>query len=227
MIIGVRKLLLLFGFLFVGSICTHICAQQIVDKTVAVVSDSSRSELITYSDLLWQLALEDSSPPLERPRSEDLNKALQTLIDQRLFALEAQRLPRAIPDEKEIADEIAGLLERFTPAVFQTRLRQVGFESVGDEAFRALIAQRLAIKKYVDFRFASFVVITAEDEARYYRDIYVPEFRRRFPGLLVPTLEDRRTVIRDLLTKQKIAASIETFLESAKRRVNIEILSEV
>src|SRR5947208_15188835 len=76
-------------------------AQDIVDKTVAVVSDSSRYELITYSDLLWQLALQPNVP-LDPPRSEDLNQALQLLIDQRLFALEAKRLPRVEPSEAEI-----------------------------------------------------------------------------------------------------------------------------
>ena len=37
-------------------------AQETVDKTVATVSDGVRTELITYSDLLWQLALQPDSP---------------------------------------------------------------------------------------------------------------------------------------------------------------------
>jgi hypothetical protein len=212
--------------LFSATLFVQIKAQDVVDKTVAVVSDGRRSELITYSDLLWQLALQNNAPPVDKPRSEDLNQALRILIDQRLFALEAQRLP-SVPSDKDIADEIASLLERFTPTAFQARLRAVGFESIGDEAFRALISKRLAIKKYVDFRFASFVVITSEDEARYYRDVYVPEFRRLTPGLVLPTLEESRAYIRKVLTEQKIGASIEIFLEEAKRRVSVEILSEV
>ena len=80
-------------------------AQEIVDKTVAVVSDSVRSELITYSDLMWQLALQPGTQ-LQPARSEDLNQALQLLINQRIFALEAERLPRTAPTEKEISDKI-------------------------------------------------------------------------------------------------------------------------
>ena len=41
---------------FLGSAMPAV-SQEIVDKTVAVVSDGNRTELITYSDLLWQLAL--------------------------------------------------------------------------------------------------------------------------------------------------------------------------
>lgn len=205
-----------------------IQAQEVVDKTVAVVSDGLRKpQLITYSDILWQMALQPGVQ-LEKPSSEDLNRSLQTLINQRIFALEAERLPRARPTDKEIADKIAETLSYFpTTAAFETRLKQVGFSSVKDDAFERLIAQRVAIEKYVDFRFGSFVVVTADEEQKYYRDIYTPEFRRRSPGLLLPPLEEKRTEIRQILTNQKTAAAIERFLDEAKRRVQVEILIEV
>ena len=212
-------------FAAAGAVKTH--AQEIVDKTVAVVSDGAHTGLITYSDLLWQLALQPNTP-IDPPRSEDLNQALQTLINQRIFGLEADRLPRNPPTEKEIADEIASTLAFFpSTAVFESRLKQVGFESVKDDGFQRLISRRLAIKKYVDFRFSSFVVITADDETKYFRDVYTPEFRRRNPGLLLPTYEEKKTEVHDLLTRQKVASAIETFLDDAKRRVEIEILIEV
>lgn len=202
-------------------------AQVVVDKTVAVVSDGNRTELITYSDLLWQLALQSGAPPLDPPRSEDLEQALQTVINQRLFALESQRLPRDAPSKEQIAAKIKETAEALGPLpAFQSRLRQVGFDSVSDPAFEELIARRLSIENYIDFRFGSFVVVTADDESRYYRDVFVPEFRRRSPGLLLPTLDESRAEIRDTLTRQKIATAIETFLDEAKRRVNIEILIE-
>ncbi len=204
-----------------------VFGQTIVDKTVAVVGSGTRSELITYSDLLWQLALQPGSQ-IDPPRSEDLNQALQTLINQRLFALEAERLPRAAPSEKEVADKIAETLAFFpSPAAFEARLKQVGFESVKDEAFERLIARRLAIEKYIDFRFGSFVVVTAEEETNYYRDIFVPEFRRRSPGVVLPALEEKRGEIRQTLTRQKVSAAIERFLDEAKRRVQVEVLIPV
>lgn len=204
-----------------------VTCQEVVDKTVAVVSDGSKTQLITYSDIVWQLALQPGTP-LDPPRSEDLNLALQLLINQRVFALEAERLPRPAPTEKEIAAKISEILGFFaSPAVFEARLKRVGFESIKDDAFEKIIAQRVAIENYVDFRFGSFVVVTADDEAKYYRDIFVPEFRRRSPGLLVPGLDEKRVEIRQSLTRQKVAAAIERFLDDAKRRVQIEILIEV
>src|SRR4051812_11542896 len=94
-----------FGLLTGTMLAFGAHSQDVVDKTVAVVSYSARSELITYSDLRWHLALQPGTQ-LETPASDDLKQALKTLIDQRIFALEAQRLPRAAPTEKEVADKI-------------------------------------------------------------------------------------------------------------------------
>src|SRR5438477_1596699 len=201
--------------------------QEMVDKTVAVVGDGLRSELITYSDLMWQLALQPNTP-LDPPRSQDLNQALQLLIDQRLFALEAQRLPHIAPTEAEINQKIKDILAYFpSPGAFQARLKTVGFDSVSDPAFQQIVAQRVAIDKYVDFRFGSFVVITPDDEARYYRDVFVPNFRARNPGRIMPTLDEERPEINRTLTAQKVNTGMESFLDEAKRRVQVEILSEV
>lgn len=206
---------------------THLQAQTVVDKTVATVSDGVRTELITYSDLLWQLALRPRVP-LSPPTSEDLTIALQLIINQRLFALEAERLPQADPTQDEIDAKIKDILAIFpSTAEFEQRLRTVGFESVKDENFQELMEQRVAIEKYIDFRFRSFAVITQEDEAKYYREKFVPQFRRRFPGRLMPTLDEKRAEINTILREEKVADDIAKFLDDAKRRAEIVILNEV
>lgn len=224
-----KKLILqftvLFLFLAVFSLKNH--AQETVDKTVATVSDGVRTELITYSDLVWQLALQPNTA-IAPPNSEDLNRALQLIINQRLFALEAQRLPRLAPTEAEIAEKIKDVLAVFpSTAEFERRLKQVGFDSIRDDNFERIMAQRVAIDKYLEFRFRSFAVITPEDEAKYYRETFVPEFRRRFPGLLTPNLDEKRAEIRRTLIEDIVANNIEEFLDDAKRRAEIIVLSEV
>lgn len=206
---------------------TTIRAQETVDKTVATVSDGFDTELITYSDLLWQLALAPGAS-LNPPTSEDLNRALQILINQRLFALEAERVPRAAPDEEDVKKEINRVLALFaSTADFEKRLRLVGFDSVKDDNFERMMAQRVSIEKYLEFRFRSFVVITPEDEAKYYREVFTPGFRRGNPGLLMPPLDETRVRINRILIEQKVAADIEKFLDDAKRRTEIVVLSEV
>ena len=203
-------------------------AQQTVDKTVATVGDGvGVPELITYSDLLWQLAL-IPNVPLNPPTSEDLNRALQLQINQRLFALEAERVPRAAPTQKDIDAKIKDILAQFPSTIdFVKRLNTVGFGSINDDNFQRIMAQRVAIDQYLDFRFRSFVVITPKDEETYYNEVYKPEFRRRNPGLLLPKLEDVSSQINQTLTEEKVASDIEKFLDDAKRRSEIIVLSEV
>lgn len=220
----IRTLVLLF---FVVCGVLQINAQQVVDKTVATISDGVRTELITYSDLIWQLALQPNMQ-INPPSSEDLNIALQIIINQRLFALEAERLPRTAPTEAETDAEIKRVLALFpSTAEFERRLKSVGFDSIRDDNFERLMAQRVAIEKYLDFRFRSFAVINPEDEDRYYREIFVPDFRARFPGLLMPTLDSKREEIKQILVERKVADDIEDFLDDAKRRAEIITLNEV
>lgn len=200
--------------------------QTVVDKTVATVSDGVRTEVILYSEILWQLALQPKSS-LTAPSREDLNTALDSLINQQLFALEALRLPRTKPTDEEIQAEIRAIVSRFpSTAVFEERLRSVGFSSVRDDDFVDLITKRVAINNFIDFRFRSFVIVNADEEQKYYNDTYVPEFRRRQPGVVIPTFESQKASIHSLLVEDKVAARIESFLDDRKRQAEIVILSE-
>lgn len=201
--------------------------RTVVDKTVATVTDGVRTELITYSDLRWQLALQPNVS-ISPPSSEDLNRALRLLVDQRLFALEAERLPREAPTKEEIAAKINEILGHFPSTVdFERRLKAVGFKSVSDPSFEAIISERIAIDKYLAFRFRSFIVITIADEEEYYRDVFIPDFRRRNPGVIIPSLQSRRAQIVEALTEQRVAEQIEAFLDEAKRRAQVVILNPV
>ena len=203
-----------------------IRAQTVVDKTVATVSDGVRTEVILYSEILWQLALQPRSSIVD-PSKEDLNTALESLINQQLFALEALRLPRTKPTDEEIQAEIRTILARFSStAAFEERLRAVGFSSVRDDDFVDLITKRVAIDNFIDFRFRSFVVVNPDEVQKYYNDTFVPDFRRRQPGVVIPSLESQRTSFHALLVEEKVAARIESFLDDRKRQAEIVILSE-
>lgn len=201
-------------------------AQQIVDKTVATVSDRVRTELITYSDLKWQLALQPGTP-LEDPSKDSLDQALRLIIDQRLITLETRRLPSISVTEAETEAEVRQLLGQFSsPSEFADRLRAVGFESITDDNFQRLMEQRVAIEKYLDFRFRSFVVVTGDQEETYYRDVFVPAFRNRNPGVVVPALAEVRNTVTQELTTSRISADLDRFLDNARERAEIIVLSE-
>src|ERR1051325_2778183 len=208
---------------------TPCSAQQVVDKMVATVNAGILPEclqicLITYSDLLWQLALQPNTP-LENPSSADLNRALRLLTDQRLILQEAEKLPSIAPNADELRSARSELVKAFPSAAgFQLRLQRVGLTA---EKLDEILDQRIRIEKYLDFRFRNFVVITPKEVADYYRDVYVPRLRARAPGQIVPTLEQARSEIESSLTEAKIESDTDAFLDNARERAEIVILNPV
>ena len=214
----VKTLVLVLTFCSVGA------AQQVVDKMVATVNAGVRTELITYSDLIWQLALQPNTQ-LDNPSSDQLNRALRLLIDQRLILQEAEKLPTIVPTAAEISDARTELARYFpSEPAFRERLQRVGLTS---EKLDEILEQRLKMEKYLDFRFRNFVVISQKEIADYYRDVYVPRFQARNPGRIVPTQEQARQEIEKTLMEAKIESDTDAFLDMARERAEIVMLSPV
>lgn len=148
---------------------------KVIDYMVATVNGN----LITYSDLLWQLTLQPNTV-LDNPRREDLQPALELLIAQRLVFQDAEKLPHIHAADKEVETAIAKLIRLFpSQTEFQQRMLRTGLTV---ERLREIVGERVEIEKYLDFRFRSFAVVTPKEIEDYYRDSYVPQFRRKVVG---------------------------------------------
>jgi len=210
--------------LVIGLLCAPCAAQQVVDKMVATVNAGVRTDLITYSDLMWQLALQPHTV-LDNPSSDDLNRAMRLLIDQRLILQEAEKIPTIVPTQREVNDARDELVRNFaSPLEFQQRLQRVGMTS---EKLTEIVEQRLKMEKYLDFRFRNFVVISQKEIADYYREVYTPRVQARFPGRIVPPLEQVRGEIEKTLMEAKIESDTDAFLDAARERAEIVVLNPV
>ena len=193
---------------------------EVVDRMVALVNDA---ELITYSDLLWQLALQPNVP-IDSPRREDLRSALAILIDQRLVLQEADKLPHVHATEKEIDDALAALINRFpSREEFQRRVERVGLTAA---QLREIIHERIDMEKYLDFRFRSFTVVTPQEVEAFYKDVYVPRHRRTRPGVVVPELKAVYNEIQSERVERRIESDTDDVLEEARAAAQITILDE-
>lgn len=206
------------------ALCQSANAQIIVDKTVATVTTGARAtpDVITYSDLVWQLALEPNTPFSERPTSAQLNRALRMLEDQLLILQEARKLPTAETPEtlkKEVDQRRNELAQLFGgQARLQERMARVGLTS---EQLDAILADRVRVEHYLDFRFRAFVVITQKE----INDRYNEEFGRlRNSGRIVPTLDQVRSRIEQELTAEKIETEIDKFVDSLREQPGTEIV---
>lgn len=220
-----RALLFVASFcIFNFAFCIVTTAQDVVDKMVARVNTGVRPSLITYSDLLWQLALQPGTP-LENPGSESLNRVLNLIISQRLILQEAERLPAIDPSDREIQERLNEFIKLFpSQTEFYQRVGRVGLSA---EQLREIVRQRLTIEKYLDFRFRSFTVVTQKEVEDYYREVWAPRFRRQQPGRLVPQLAERFKEIESELTEGKIESETDEFLDGIRERAEITILNPV
>ncbi|HSE24944.1 MAG TPA: hypothetical protein VLB68_25010 [Pyrinomonadaceae bacterium] len=204
--------------------CAPVMGQRTVDKMVATVNAGARTEIITYSDLIWQLSLQPNTP-IDNPTSDDLNRAMRLLIDQRLILQEAEKLPTIAPTPKEIIEARDDLAKNFaSQAELQERLRKVGLTS---EKLDEILENRLKMEKYLDFRFRNFVVISDKEVSDYYTDVFVPRFRNRFPDRIVPSFDERKVEIQRRLNEAKIESDTDAFLDTARERAEIVILSQI
>jgi len=199
-------------------------AQTVPDKMVATVTNGSRAtpDLITYSDLVWQLTLEPGRPVPDHPGSADLNHALHLLEDQLLILQEARKLPSADTKEardKEVDARRNELAQAFGGAQrLQERMARVGLTS---EQLDLILSDRVIVDHYLDFRFRAFTVVTEKEIQDRYNQTYGP---LKNSGRIVPTLEEVRNRLKDELTEQKIEADIDKFVDDLRDQPGTEIV---
>jgi hypothetical protein len=202
-------------------------AQTVTDRMVASVTNGSRAtpDLITYSDLIWQLALEPNRPLNERPRSEELNHALRLLEDQILILQEARKLPTADTEKarQEFDDAVAQQLKELMQAFgsrtkLEERMTRVGLTS---DQLNAILRDRVTVEKYLNFRFRAFVLISPKEITDRYNKEYA---QLRNSGKIVPTQDQAHSRIEQELTEEKIASEIDAFVDSLREQPGTEIV---
>ncbi|HEV2905581.1 MAG TPA: hypothetical protein VGW32_11055 [Pyrinomonadaceae bacterium] len=222
---------ILFSVLFLlSAVCllpSAARAQATPDKMVASVTNGSRAtpDLITYSDLVWQLALEPDTPSSERPSSAQLNRALRLVEDQLLILQEARKLPSADTTEANAARDAEVIKKRNelaqafgSAARLEERMTRVGLTS---EQLDLILRDRVMVVQYLDFRFRAFAVVTDREIQDRYNQRYG---RLRNSGQIVPTLEQVSPQIKRDLMEEKIETEIDKFVDELREQLGTEIV---
>ena len=191
----------------------------LIDRVLATVN----GEVVTESDVRWELALDPDVQPLELS-VENRRTMLERIIDQRILVQEATKVPQIPPTDAEIQSYIrTSLLERFgSQDAFRARIRKVGLDFA---TLREIVTKRLSLLKYIEFRFRSFVIIPPEEIERYYNEVAVPRMKNR--GTEMRSLEEMRTQIENTLAGEKINSELDQFLDEARARAQIVRLAEI
>ncbi len=230
---GLRRAVFIFAFcLLPVACCLAAQPQKVVDQIIALVND----DIITRSDLLWSLALDPEAPnPAEGVSSDLLRQKLDVMIDQRLVAQEARRVPTAEITQEDINQRRAALIKSFRSE--QIFLERTGGVGLNQEHINEMVREMILIERFVDFRFRSFVLVTEPEIQRYYDETLAPRIREA--GQVVPALDDKlpkreltdqemtvREYITEIIRQQKINQEIDRFLNATRQRADITILTE-
>src|SRR5207244_11394321 len=130
--------------------CSSTPRHTSADSMGAAATNGSRAspDLITYSDLVWQLTLEPITPFSVKPSSEQLNRALRTLEGQLLILQEARKLPPANNPEamQKFEDQVKQKRDQLVQgigsrALFEERMKSVGLTA---EQLDAILRDRVA-----------------------------------------------------------------------------------
>jgi hypothetical protein len=97
-------------------------------------------------------------------------------------------------------------------------MTRVGLSS---EHLDSILRDRVTVDQYLDFRFRAFAVITPKEISDRYNETYG---RQRNTGRIVPTLEEVRSRIEQILTEEKIASEIDKFIENLREQLGTEII---
>jgi hypothetical protein len=208
-----------FAFLLIFAFCLTAHAQKVVDQILMLVN----GDIITRTDLLWSLALDPDSPsPAGAVSSDILKRKLEVMIDERLIAQEAARIPAAEVTPEDINRKRSELISRFpSEAVFRERVMSVGLTPTRIED---LLRERVLIDRFVEFRFRSFVFVSEQEIKRYYDEKLAPEIRNA--GQVPPPIDQVRESIIPILRQEKINEEIDRFLTAARQRADIVLLVE-
>ena len=187
---------------------------ETVDRLVAEVGD----QVITLTDLRWQIALHNYPTPQTEAEMHQLDRdVLDQLINQHLIARDISKTPFVEVTEDELNKFFDNYIQRFgSREKLDERLRELGMTGTD---LRRILRRELAVNKFIEMRFEPFVIILPDEIEAYYQNEYVPELEKK--GLPVPDLSIVRETIRQILTVRRTTTQLEEWVQNARSRTQI------
>ena len=190
-----RRTLPLLLFLVLTAV---VAGAEIIDRILAVVNN----HVITLSDVR---------------RAERVRTVLK------YPAIDQKQLVRELVDAALIEEQIAQFFGiDVTEAEVDEVMKDVpDLRGVPVDIVRDAVRSRLRADEFFELRFRQFLRATDAEVADYYNKVFVPAAQQK--GGPVPTLAQVTDMIRDSVLQEKAAHEVESWLETIKRRSDIEI----
>ena len=212
-----------FSLLAAALLLPRLCAarpQEVVDRIIARIED----DIITLSEMKQLAAYQQ----LVEGRSETSDRLLSELIEQWVVNGEATAAQFPQPANSEVDREVA----RFESAVSgsqaipggtppQAYLQKLATLELTPETVRRMVTQEIFLARYLDYKFRPSVQVDDAAIQNYYdRELKPALLAKNQP---VPSLDDVREEIREILVQRGINDRASSWFEETKSRLNIEV----
>ena len=185
---------------------------EIIDRTLAVVG----GEIVLLSDANAAVKFGLIDVPAIGDEA-GLRAALNALVDRQLQLFEVNRYLPPEPAASAIDARLDAIRARLGEAGFRAALAETG---MAEAQVRSRIRDNLRIESYRAQRFGAALQPTDDDLLRYYR---ANEATFTKNGVLQP-FDDVRAAVRDQLVRERSGALIAEWLDTLRRRAEIQIL---
>lgn len=192
---------------------------EIIDR----IAISVANQVITEGQLDEEIRLTDflNHEKLDVAVAER-KKAAGRLIEQALVKrdLDLSRYP--LPTQSDADASFKDVKQSYpSESQYQQMLQQYG---ITEDALKRRLLWQLTLLRFVDFRFRPGIQIPEADAKAYYEQ-ELGKWKQQ--GIdPIPTLEDSRAKIEEILTQQRIDQALDTWIAETRKQVTINYLDE-
>jgi hypothetical protein len=188
-------------------------SEQIVDGIAARIEDDIVTESEVRELSAFQLLVDGKS----KSRAE----VIQELADQWILRGEATTAKYPMPSAEDVDRSYAEFTKQFSsPEEFEKRCAAAG---LSEAAVRRMLTQQLYLSRFIDYRFRPAAQIDDKAIQDYYDKEFSPQLKQR--GEQVPPLDQVEDGIREVLIQRDINDRAAKWLDDARQRLNIDVLS--
>ena len=194
---------------------------EVLDRIAVTVG----RKVITHSEIVDQIRVAaflneeqpDFSPAARR-------KAAERLVEQTLVRIEMELSRYPEPAEAAVEKALAEVkrTRQLSGHAFSELL--AGYK-LTEEVLRRNLANQLRILLFIDYRFRPSVAVSSQDVEQYYRERFLPEWKKT-SGQVPPELDEVWDGLMEKLRDQRTETALDDWMREARKAVRVIWMKE-
>ena len=204
--------------LLLAAFCCLVQA-EIIDRIAISVGNQVITAAQVEEELRLTAFLNHDKPDLA---VAERKKAAARLIEQALIKRDMDLSRYPLPEPSEAEASLRDVKLSYAPeSLYQQKLREYG---ITEEALLRRLLWQLTLLRFIDYRFRPAIQIPDADVKSFY-DQELAQWKQQ-DIQSIPTLEDSRAKIEEILTQQRIDQALDTWMTETRKQVTINYLDE-